>query len=63
MKARGEIIDALEVIRDVCKEHQCDTCPLRYANGMSEGGCELENVAPEEWELNIVDDTWRAFKD
>lgn len=61
MKTREEIINALEVIRDVCKEHHCSTCPLRHVNGMSRGICELEN-SPEEWELNTEEDAWRAFK-
>ncbi len=61
MKTKEEIINALEVIRDVCKEHNCSTCPLRHVN-MHEGICEIEMETPEYWVLNIEDDAWRAFK-
>lgn len=51
-----EVLNAIKVIRDCCKEYSCYNCPLRNSNGT----CNVMNVMPDEWE--IIDEPIRLFK-
>lgn len=54
-----EIINALQVIKDVCnKNEKCVMCPLR-SRGV---GCTLMNTFPNQWEIKNNETNWRAFK-
>lgn len=58
-----EIILALEIIRDVCKEFEnnCEHCPLRVPAGEFIGvGCGVEDRYPRAWKIKKRDD-WMAF--
>ena len=45
---REEILIALHVIQDTCKEHGgCSPCPLSR-----NGTCVMNNDYPEEWNIN-----------
>ena len=56
--SKEEIINALTVIKETCKEHGCQECPMMY-NG--NGGCNVRIYDPEDWDLNIPVEVWRAF--
>lgn len=58
---KEEIINALKVIKDECRDNPtCSTCPFWIPD--SDKGCKiLDDV--ETWELNVPDTgVWRAFK-
>lgn len=55
-----EILDALELIKNVCWEQQddCKKCPLYSVTNCC---CIFRSdVNPDEWELNSPDKTWHA---
>lgn len=52
-----EIIDALNVIQDVCGDMDCYTCP--FSRGAV---CVINEVAPSEWDIVDVKPTFKAFK-
>ena len=56
-----EIINALKVIQDVCKEapdsHPCEHCPLS-----KNGYCVLQEKSPESWKLRTNPPVWTAFE-
>lgn len=60
--SQEEIINALQVIQDTCKEQQeldpCEHCPLSNKNG----NCVLQNLFPEEWNIKPTLSIWKAFK-
>lgn len=54
-----EIIHALQVIQDTCKENpssSCEHCPLSK-NGI----CVLEEQIPEDWNIKPSPSIWKAF--
>lgn len=53
-----EIVRALNIIRDVCKQHRCVDCPLICSNG--DCGIVDSNREPEDWLVNPPN-VWRAF--
>ena len=55
---RAEIINALIIIRDICKGYgSCADCPFWDGNG----SCNI-GTYPENWDINIDFELWRAFK-
>ena len=59
-RTQGEIIEALEVIKDVCDMYngQCDSCPLRRQwqdCGITDSDCD-----PRFWNIHKPED-WTAF--
>ena len=59
MKSPREIVEALKVIKAVCMESNCESCPLRD-NEYSPDSCKLATTDPSEWEINDPDE-WKAF--
>ena len=55
-----EIIKALHVIKDTCKDEtiDCGNCPF----GNDEDLCRLKDRIPANWIINKEDNVWRAFK-
>ena len=61
MITNEKIIDALEVIKGVCKNYKgdCDKCSL----GTNTGHCNLDSPwQPKDWTLNKKVSTWKAFE-
>ena len=58
--AQEEIIDALQVIKDTCRDEtiDCDNCPF----GNDEDLCRLKDRIPANWIINEEENVWRAFK-
>lgn len=55
-----EILDALEVIQEICLTHhrECEkSCP--FAHGTY---CEIARKLPDEWDIGGKENVWRAFK-
>jgi hypothetical protein len=57
----SKLIEALEVIRDECKNHErCDSCQLMYRNAFGVLGCNLdywhimEGKRPCDWPIDEV---------
>lgn len=60
----NDILDALNVIKNVCKNHAyCCECPLRL--GLVSNSCYILSIpdVPADWELNSDDEgnDWLAF--
>lgn len=56
-----QILDALKVIIDTCKEHgRCTECPL-YTKHDPVTQCSLRADNPTNWKLNNADKVWRAL--
>ena len=57
---KEEIINALKVIEDVCRECiTCDVCPLGKENDV----CRLDENIPACWDVAYnPPETWRALK-
>ena len=55
---RIKICDALKLLKEVCRDSDCPSCPLRSYDG----NCMLDAGAPEDWEINEEPNIWRAFK-
>ena len=56
-----EIIHALEVIKETCREHEkCADCP--FYNKSILPSCEIQYDNPEDWQINKDQDVWRAFR-
>lgn len=54
-----EILNALQVIQDTCKEHNCKNCPFR-ANDDDNWVCIIDSRSPDTWKLNTAEN-WRAI--
>lgn len=52
-----EVIEALKVIKDICRHEGCNTCPLSRGDV-----CVIQNVSPSSWEIADVDKKFNAFK-
>lgn len=57
-----EIINALQVIQDTCKDmneerNPCKNCPLSI-----NGDCVLQEQPPEDWKINSSLPIWKAFE-
>lgn len=49
-EARERLEQALDIIRDECREHEkCDTCPLRTRGGNYY--CSVRSLNPDKWVL------------
>ena len=56
---KQQILDALALIKDICKELECDKCPFRINDC-----CAVRCVIPAQWSLNQPPEAiWRAFKE
>ena len=55
---KQKILDALALIKDICKELECDKCPFRIND------CCAVSRVPAQWSLNQPPEAiWRAFKE
>lgn len=55
-----EIINALQIIQDICIEmspRPCENCPLA-----KNGECVLQECSPDEWKIKPTLSIWRAFE-
>lgn len=60
---REKILEALEVLKDVCTEngYNCTYCPLRGSGTDYRQECAVSSVGcPDQWEFN--DEAWKAIK-
>ena len=58
---QNEILNALNVIKDTCRESKdCENCPFRKKE--NEKICNITSSVPVHWKTKKVDETWRAFK-
>lgn len=60
---RDNILDALNLIRDVCnaqgtEDGCCRFCPF----GDGTGDCVLLTIAPCSWEIKSKENDWKAFE-
>lgn len=55
---KEEILKALNVIKDECKEaEECICCPFSDKNA----GCMFHKEQPYEWDIKSGEEVWRAF--
>ena len=56
-----EIINALKVIQDTCREaptsDPCEHCPLS-----KNGNCVLQDGSPDSWKIKASQPVWKAFE-
>lgn len=53
-----DILNALACLKAMCASYEtCGNCPAYR------GECGIKYIAPEDYELNTVNDVWRAFKE
>ena len=57
--SQDEILTALQIIHDTCKEHTCEQCPFQVGKS-GDGVCGLNEYTPDTWVLNSVPN-WKAF--
>jgi len=58
---KKDIIDALKVIRSVCKITEGGTCDRCELFNEDYGACQFECVKPADWCISSEDRPWRAF--
>lgn len=55
---KEEILKALNVIKDECKEAEaCECCPFSDKNAF----CVFRKDQPYEWDIKATEEVWRAF--
>lgn len=60
---KEEITNALNVIKEECKDDFCVRCPFYDKTLNDVPKCRIRSDAPMSWDLNTpVPETWRAFK-
>lgn len=53
-----EILQALNIIKDTCKEHECNyKCPFHDCHG-----CVINDDSPNSWDIVEYRDDFKAFK-
>lgn len=52
------ILTALKIIKTVCEDNDCPTCP--FANNGS--FCLIRVMTPNAWKINSETDVWRALE-
>lgn len=57
---KEEILNALKIIKDECKDIDCEDCPfLNDENNV----CCIQDDPPSSWKIKVeTEQTWRAFK-
>lgn len=56
---KEEILHALHIIKDECKNADCQECPF----GTSDRVCRLRREVPELWDVKTEpEQDWRAFE-
>ena len=58
---KEEIIKALNVIRDECKEHNCLDCPFGDTDPVEGKWCKLQRTDPAKWVVDKPEEYWRAL--
>ena len=54
---RQDVLNALACLKAMCASYDtCADCPAYL------GICKIKYTDPEDYDLNTVDDVWRAFK-
>lgn len=54
---RMDVLNAIACLKAMCASETCVNCPAYMG-----GSCKIKNTNPEDYDLNIGDDVWRAFK-
>lgn len=52
------ILTALKIIKTVCKDNNCSTCPF----GKKDFFCSITDTTPNAWKINSETDVWRALR-
>ena len=52
------ILTALKIIKTVCEDNDCSTCPFGNKNSY----CLIKDMTPNAWKINSETDTWRALR-
>lgn len=55
------ILTALGIIKMVCDDNNCLTCPFAKIES-EEVLCQINEKQPKEWNINKPTDIWRALK-
>ena len=55
---KEDIAEALKVIKSVCEDNDCSTCPFGNKNSF----CLIKGMTPNAWKINSETDTWRALR-
>lgn len=62
MKSKRQIIEALRILQEVCKEMDCSVCPLSDKESL----CIINGdtgLTPCEWNIKSSEEVWKAFLD
>ena len=52
------ILTSLKIIKTVCEDNDCSTCPFGNKNSF----CLIKGMTPNAWKINSETDTWRALR-
>ena len=55
---KEDIVEALKVIKSVCEDNDCSTCPFGNKNSF----CLIKGMTPNAWKINSETDVWRALR-
>lgn len=56
------ILTALKIIKTVCKDNECQTCPFgKIDNTTGKALCAIKCITPNVWIINDETDVWRAL--
>ena len=58
---KEELIKALKVIQDECKESNCIECPFGSREPEHGTRCKLRTDDPEKWRIDKQEVCWRAL--
>ena len=60
---KENIVEALKVIKSVCDDNECQTCPLGNIDDTTgKILCMIKHITPDVWIINNETDVWRALK-
>lgn len=57
--SKEEICNALQIIKNICKNNNCSTCPFGFYNG--DDHCQFQRYSPCDFDIGNSDDIWRAI--
>lgn len=57
------ILTSLKIIKTVCEDNECQTCPLGKIDiKTGKSFCLIKGMTPNAWKINSEIDVWRAFR-
>lgn len=60
---KKDIVEALKVIKSVCGNNECQTCPLgKIDDATKKTLCVIKRTTPDVWIINSETDVWRALR-